>query len=70
MEFSRRRLSQRRACVENMELDHVDEALQALIASCAANYGDGASMERPYQAQSRLRSFVTRATAAFEVCEE
>ena len=53
-----------------MELDIFEEALDALVASDAANYGDGESMERLYRVQARLDSFVTEATAAFEVGEE
>src|SRR5271154_6622368 len=53
-----------------MELDNFEEALEALIASDAANYGDGASMEVLHRAHSRFESFVTEATAAFEVGEE
>jgi hypothetical protein len=53
-----------------MELDDLEEALEALIASGASNYGDGVSMERLYRMQARLDSFATEAMAAFEVGEE
>jgi uncharacterized protein DUF222/HNH endonuclease len=53
-----------------MELDNFEEALDELIASGAANHGDGASIERLHRAQSRLDSFVTESTASFEVSEE
>src|SRR5258708_37609920 len=53
-----------------MELDDFEEALDALISSGAENHGDGASIERMHRAQSRLDSFVTESTAAFEVGEE
>jgi hypothetical protein len=53
-----------------MELDDFEEALDALVASPAANYGDGASIERLHRKLSHLKSFVTEATAAFEVGEE
>ena len=53
-----------------MELDDIEEALEALIASGAENHSDGASIERLHRLQSRLDSFVTEATAAFEVGEE
>src|SRR3984957_681237 len=53
-----------------MELDIFEEALDALVASDAANYGDGESMERLNRLQSRLDSFITEATSAFETGEE
>jgi hypothetical protein len=53
-----------------MELDDLSGALDALVASRAANYGDGASIERLHRLLSHLESFVTEATAAFEVGEE
>ena len=53
-----------------MELEDFAEALDALMASRAANYGDGASIEKLHRQLSRLKSFVTEATAAFEVGEE
>jgi hypothetical protein len=40
------------------------------VASDAANYGDGASIERLHRLASRFESFITEATAAFEVGEE
>ena len=53
-----------------MELDDFAEALDALVASGAANYGDGASIEELHRLLSRFESFVTEATAAFEAGEE
>src|SRR5271163_5363910 len=53
-----------------MELDIFEEALDALVASDAANYGDCESMERLNRLQSRFESFVTEATSAFEAGEE
>src|SRR6202020_567367 len=53
-----------------MELDDFDKALEALIASGAQNYGDGASMEVLHRQLSCLESFVTEATASFEAGEE
>jgi hypothetical protein len=53
-----------------MELETLDEALEALIASGAQNYGDGESMETLHRLSSRLDSFVTEATAAFEAGEQ
>jgi Domain of unknown function (DUF222) len=53
-----------------MELENLDEALEALIASGAENYGDGESMETLHRLSSRLDSFVTEATAAFESGEQ
>jgi uncharacterized protein DUF222 len=53
-----------------MELDHFGDALDALVASDVSNYGDCASIERLHRLQSRFESFVTEATAAFEVREE
>jgi hypothetical protein len=53
-----------------MELENFANALDALIASGAEHYGDGESMEELYQLSSRLESFVTEATAAFEVGEQ
>jgi len=53
-----------------MELDDLEAALEELITAGATNHGDGASMERLYRVQARLDSFVTEATAAFEVAEE
>jgi hypothetical protein len=53
-----------------MELENFGAALDELIESGPANYGDGASIVELHQLQSRLDSFVTEATAAFEVGEE
>ena len=53
-----------------MELEVFAEVLDALVSSDAANYGDGASIETLYRLSARLESFVTEATAAFEVGEE
>ncbi len=53
-----------------MELDDFAEALEALVASDAANYGDCASIEELHRQLARFESFVTEATAAFEVGEE
>ena len=49
-----------------MELDDFGEALEALVASNAANQGDGASIEELHHQLSRFESFVTETTAAFE----
>ena len=53
-----------------MELENFSDALDALVASDAANYGDGASIVELQRLLSRFESFVTEATAAFEVGEE
>ena len=53
-----------------MELETFAEALEALVASDASNYGDGASIEELHRLHSRFESFITEATAAFEVGEE
>jgi hypothetical protein len=53
-----------------MELEVFAESLDALVASDASNYGDGASIEELHHLLSRFESFVTEATAAFEVGEE
>ncbi len=53
-----------------MELENFDDALEALIASGAENYGDGESMERLHHLDGALESFMTEATAAFEKGEE
>jgi hypothetical protein len=53
-----------------MELEVFAEALDALMASGAANYGDCASIEELHRHLSRYEAFVTEATAAFEVGEE
>src|SRR5580693_8211885 len=54
-----RRLSQPRACIGVMELENFAAALDELIESGAANYGDGTSIVELHQLQS-----------AFEVGEE
>jgi hypothetical protein len=53
-----------------MELEDLEEVLDALIASGAENYGDGESIETLHRLSSRLDSFVTEATSAFEKSEE
>ncbi len=53
-----------------MELDAFEDALDALMLSDAANYGDCASIERLHRIMSRVEAFVTDATAAFEAGEE
>jgi hypothetical protein len=53
-----------------MELDDFAEALDALVASGAQNYGDCASIEELHRHLSRFESFVTEATATFEAGEE
>jgi hypothetical protein len=53
-----------------MELENFAEALDALIASGAENYGDGASIEELHRQLSRFESFVTESTSAFEAGEE
>ncbi len=53
-----------------MELENFEAALEALIASGAANYGDGESMEKLHHIEARFESFMTEATAAFEAGEE
>ena len=53
-----------------MELENFAGALEALIASGAANYGDCESMEQLHHLGARFESFMTEATAAFEVGEE
>src|SRR5271156_1944169 len=53
-----------------MELDDFAEALETLVTSGAENYGDGASIEELHRHLSRLESFMTEATAAFEAGEE
>ena len=45
------------------------DALEALIASDAANYGDGESMEKLHHLEARFESFMTEATSAFEAGE-
>ena len=59
-----------RACIEAMELENFAEALEALVASGADNYGDCESMEQLHHLSARFESFLTEATAAFEVGEE
>jgi hypothetical protein len=53
-----------------MELENFAEALDALVASGAANHADGASIEELHRLSSRFESFVTEATANFEAGEE
>ncbi len=53
-----------------MELHDFAGALDALVASDAANYGDCGSIEELHRLLSRFESFVTEATAAFEVGEQ
>ena len=53
-----------------MELENLEAALEALIASGAENYGDGESIEELHRLSSRLDSFVTEATSAFEAGEQ
>jgi hypothetical protein len=53
-----------------MELENLAAALEELIESGAQNYGDGASITELHRLSSRLGSFITEATAAFEVGEE
>jgi hypothetical protein len=53
-----------------MELENFAESLEALVESGAASYGDGASIVELERLFSRFESFVTEATAAFEVGEE
>ena len=52
-----------------MELENFADALEALIASDAANYGDGESMEKLHHLEARFESFMTEATSAFEAGE-
>ena len=53
-----------------MELENFEDALEALIASGAENYGDCESMEMLHHLEARFGSFVTEATAAFERGEQ
>jgi len=53
-----------------MELENFAEALGALVAAGAENYGDAASMEELHRLLSLYESFVTEAAAAFEVGEQ
>ena len=54
----------------SMQLDAFAESLEALVASGAANYGDGASIEELHRLLARFEAFVTEASAAFETQEE
>ena len=53
-----------------MELDNFATALDELIESGAANYGDCASMQELHLLSARFDSFMTEAVAAFEAGEE
>jgi hypothetical protein len=53
-----------------MELENVEGALEALVASGAEHYGDCESMERLHLLLARFESFMTEASAAFEVGEQ
>jgi hypothetical protein len=53
-----------------MELENLEDALGALIASGAQNYGDCDSMERLHQVAARYESFMTEAIGAFEKGEQ
>ena len=53
-----------------MELENFEDALEALIASGAEHYGDGASMETLHALEARFESFMTEAVSAFEKGEE
>jgi Domain of unknown function (DUF222) len=53
-----------------MELENFTEALGALVASGAENYGDAESIEALHRLLSRYESFVTEASAAFEAGEQ
>ncbi len=53
-----------------MKLENFAEALEALVASGSANYGDGASIEELHRLLSRFEAFVTESTSAFEAGEE
>ena len=50
-----------------MELDTLTEAIDALVDAGAENFGDPESMEVLHRQLSRLESFTTEASAAFEV---
>ena len=50
-------------------MENFADALEALIASDAANYGDGESMEKLHHLEARFESFMTEATSAFEAGE-
>jgi hypothetical protein len=49
-----------------MELENLEDALEALITSGAENYGDCESMEKLHFLEARFDSFMTEAIAAFE----
>ena len=53
-----------------MELENFDEALEALIASGAENYGDGESIEELHRLSSRSSPSSPRPRAAFEAGEQ
>ena len=53
-----------------MELENFAGALEALMASGPANYGDCESIEELHRLHARFESFLTEATAAFEAGEE
>jgi Domain of unknown function (DUF222) len=53
-----------------MELENFGEALDALVASDAANHADGQSIEELHRLLSRFESFLTEATSAFEAGEQ
>jgi hypothetical protein len=53
-----------------MELENLEEVLEALIAAGAENYGDGESMEKLHFLAARFDCFVTEATSAFEAGEQ
>ena len=53
-----------------MELEDFSTALSALVARGARCFGDSESIEVLHRDLARLESFVTEATAAFEVSEE
>jgi hypothetical protein len=53
-----------------MELEKFAAALDALVASGAADYGDGESIVELHRLSARLESFMTEATAAFEAGEQ
>jgi hypothetical protein len=53
-----------------MQLEDFSEALDALVSSDPANYGDSASIEVLYRALARLEALVTEASAAFDASQE
>ena len=63
-------MSQPPASINDMELEKFADALEALIASGAENYGDGESIEALHHMEARFESFMTEATAAFEQSEQ